>query len=243
MIAFRGISFAYRSGEPLLRGVDLDIPAGVTLLVGPNGSGKSTVLKIAAGVERPDGGTVRIGERDLWGDEEAARGELAYVPEQPDLTPYATIADVIALVCRLRAVPLGRGREALDAAGLAGLASRSIRELSMGQRRRAVLAAAWIGAPRVVLLDEPLEGMDRAMRERIVTWVDRLRGAGAAVVVATHEIEPFVEDAARVISVRAGVCRTWEPLPGVVAARWKLVERLARGEDANLVLDRPTPKA
>jgi ABC-2 type transport system ATP-binding protein len=231
VIVFRGVSFAYRSGEPLLRGVDLDIPAGVTLLVGPNGSGKSTVLKIAAGVERPDGGTVRIGERDLWRDEEAARSELAYVPEQPELTPYATIADVIALVCRLRGVQLERGREALDTAGLPGLGPRSIRELSMGQRRRAVLAAAWIGTPRVVLLDEPLEGMDRAMRERIVSWVDRLRGAGAAIAIATHEIEPFLESAARVISVRAGACRTWEPLPGAGAPRLELIERLSRGED------------
>jgi ABC-type multidrug transport system ATPase subunit len=237
VIAFRNVSFSYRPGEPVLRRASLSIGAGLTLLVGPNGSGKSTVLKIAAGVERPETGSAEIEGHDLWRDEVAARRNLVYVPEQPELTPYATIADVIRLVCRLRAEPLERGREALEAVGLGALGRRSIRELSMGQRRRAVLAAAWIGAPRVVLLDEPLEAMDRAIRERIADWVDRLRVSGAAVVIATHEIEPFVGGAGRVVSLVAGACEVREPLPAVLEARGELIERLARG------LDRPRPEA
>lgn len=230
MIQLFGASFAYRPGEPVLDGVDLAIPAGLTLLVGPNGCGKSTLLKLAAGVERPDGGRVDVDGRDLWRDEAAARAGLAYVPEQPDLTPYASVAEILRLVCRLRGEPLARAGEALAAAGLAGLGGRSVRELSMGQRRRAVLAAAFVGTPSHVLLDEPLEAMDRGARGDVLAWIDRLLTAGAAVLVVSHDLEPFAPRAARALTVAAGRCRTVDPLPEAPAARAALLERLARSE-------------
>src|SRR5512136_684884 len=105
MICLRDVHFFYRHGETVLSGATLEIPPGLTLLIGPNGSGKSTLLKIVAGVERPDRGTAAIDGHDLWIEEVTARMSLAYVSEQPDLTPYATIRDVIYLVCRLRSEP------------------------------------------------------------------------------------------------------------------------------------------
>jgi len=230
MIRFRDVCYAYSPGDPVLRGVNIYIPAGLTLLLGPNGCGKSTLLKLAAGVERPDKGRAEIEGHDLWREEIAARRNLVYVPEQPDLTPYATIKDVLRLVCRLRGEPMERGLEALENAGLKSLSNRSIRELSMGQRRRAVLAAAWIGSPRVVLLDEPLEAMDRAMREQMLVWIDRILGIGASVVIATHEIEPFICKAARAITVREGQCKTYDELPDEVGKRTDLFEALSRGQ-------------
>ena len=213
MIRLRDVQFSYRAGERVLRDVSLEVGPGLTLLLGPNGSGKSTLLKIVAGVERPDAGSAEIEGVDLWKHEVSARRNLAYVSEQPDLTPYATIHDVINLVCRLRAQPLQVGTDALARAGLAAMGARSIRELSMGQRRRAVLAAAWVGSPKVVILDEPLEAMDRAVREKILLWIDGLLVSGAAVVLATHQIEPFVGKAVRAIGVRDGQCGLTEPLP------------------------------
>jgi ABC-type multidrug transport system ATPase subunit len=233
MIRFHQASFSYRAGEPVLAGIDLEIGAGLTLLLGPNGCGKSSLLKLAAGVEEPDEGRVEIDGKDLWTDETTeveARRTLAYVPEQPDLTPYATVREILALVCRLRGEPRERGEEALELVGLRGLAHRSVRELSMGQRRRAVLAAARIGAPRHVLLDEPLEAMDRGAREDILAWIDRLLASGAAVLVVSHDIEPFVPRAVRALTVRDGRSVTVDPLPGDPAERMALMERLARGE-------------
>lgn len=229
MIRFRNIHFSYRHAEPVLVGVNLDIGRGVSLLLGPNGCGKSTLLKMAAGVELPDHGTTEIAGYDLWKNEVLARQNLAYVPEQPDLTPYATIRDVTYLVCRLRKIPLDEGREVLKRVELWDVSSRSIRELSMGQRRRVVLAAAWIGSPRVILLDEPLEAMDRSIREEILAWIDRLLDNGASILIATHEIEPFLMKASRAITVRSGQCRAFEHLPDNPEKRMEFLEGLSRG--------------
>ena len=101
----------------------------------------------------------------------------------------------------------------------------------MGQRRRAVLAAALVGTPRHALLDEPLEAMDRGAREDLLAWTDRLVAAGAAVVVVSHEIEPFAPRATRALAVRDGRCLDAGPLPDDPAARLALLDRMARGEE------------
>lgn len=229
MIRLRHVQFSYRRGRRILDDLSLDIEPGLTLLIGPNGCGKSTLLKILAGIERADGGSAEIQGFDLWKNEVDARRNLVYVSEQPDLTPYATIRDVLALVCRLRSEPLAAGNDALRRAGLTQVADRSIREVSMGQRRRAVLAAAWVGSPKVAILDEPLEAMDRAIREDILLWVDGLLEAGAAVVIATHQIEPFVARATRAIALRDGVARVLEELPSDPSQRLAFLESLSRG--------------
>jgi ABC-2 type transport system ATP-binding protein len=230
MIRFRQAAFAYRPEEPVLAGIDLEIPPGLTLLLGPNGCGKSTLLKLASGVERPDAGRVEIDSHDLWTDEVAARRGLAYVPEQPDLTPYATVREILGLVCRLRGEPRSAAEEALDFVGLRDLAHRSVRELSMGQRRRSVLAAALIGTPSHVLLDEPLEAMDRGSRESILAWIDRLLAVDATVVVVSHDLAPFAPRATRAFTVRDGHALRVDPLPTDPTERLAILEHMARGE-------------
>jgi ABC-type multidrug transport system ATPase subunit len=231
MIDLAGVCFAYEAGAVVLDGVDLHLEDGLTLLVGPNGCGKSTLLRAIAGVERPDRGTVTVHGRDLWTDEVEARRPLAYVPEHPDLSPYASLLEVLRLVCRLRGEPIDRARSALAEAGLLERAQASVRELSAGQRRRALLAAAWVGAPRVVLLDEPLESLDRGLQERVLAWIARLVESHATVVVVSHQLEPFAGMAAAAITVKDGKAIGPVALPADASSRMALLERLARGED------------
>jgi len=230
MIALRDVRFTYGRDGDALTCPELNLPAGVTLLLGPNGAGKSTLLKVIAGVEQPSAGRIAIDGHDLWREEVAARATLAYVPEHPDLTPYATVREVLGLVCRLRGRAIADGDHALAAVGLDGLGDRSVRELSMGQRRRAVLAAAFIGEPETLLLDEPLESMDRAMRSWLTGWIGDASARGATVVVATHDVEPFVSLAQRAIVVARGVPRVLDELPDEPDARMALLDRAARGD-------------
>ncbi len=230
MIRFENVTFTYDGRAKVLDGAEGSLAAGLTLCLGLNGCGKSTLLKLAAGVEFPDSGRVLIDGRDLWRDEVEARRRLAYLPEQPDLTPYATISDILQLVCRLRGEEPGRGREALELMGLAGLEGSSIRELSLGQRRRAVFAAVLVGQPEHVLLDEPLEGMDRSVKAEILSWIGRRVAEGAAVVVVSHTIEPFAAAASRAVTIDGGKIRLVENIPSSPAARMALLESLAKGQ-------------
>jgi ABC-2 type transport system ATP-binding protein len=229
-IELREVAFGYYRNTPVLRDVNLTIDAGLTLVLGPNGCGKSTLLKLAAGVEMPDRGSVAIHGHDLWSDEVEARRDLAYLPEEPDLTPYASLLEILRLVCRLRNEPPDRADEALATAGLSGLGGRSVRQLSKGQRRRALLAAAWIGRPRTLLLDEPLDAVDRNMQQHLINWLGEVRSESGLALVVSHDIGPLAGLADRAVAVHQGHTVLVEDLPLDRDTRLPILERLARGE-------------
>ncbi len=229
MIRFQNVSFAYEKSAAVLSGIDQEFQPGLTMLLGPNGCGKSTLLKLASGVEKPDTGHITIDGYDLWQDEVKARKALAYVPEQPDLTPYATIREILNLVCRLRNEPLEKGMDALDFFDLRDQASRTVRELSLGQRRRAVFAAALIGTPKYILLDEPLEGMDRKIKGEIIAWIEGHVDVGATVVVVSHTIEPFVDLTSQAITIKDGSAIHYSEIPGDARQKLSLLDNLAKG--------------
>jgi ABC-type multidrug transport system ATPase subunit len=204
MIELRNVTFGYDRTRTTLEVPELDIEPGLTLILGANGSGKSTLLRLIAGVEPPRTGTVKIDGHDMWRDEVAARRLVAYVPEAPELTPYASLLDVLELVTRLRGASVASMVGALDRVGLFDLGTRTIRELSMGQRRRAMLATALIGEPKVIILDEPLETLDVGMRAFVRDWVAELRVEGRIVLVATHDVSAFQSMTDSELRVRDG---------------------------------------
>ena len=229
MIRFQNVSFAYEKSTPVLSGIDLELQPGLTMLLGPNGCGKSTLLKLASGVEKPDIGQISIDDHDLWQDEVEARRNIAYVPEQPDLTPYATIREILNLVCRLRNESLEKGMDALEFFDLRAQASRTVRELSLGQRRRAVFAAALIGTPKYILLDEPLEGMDRKIKGEILSWIKSHVDAGAVVVVVSHTIEPLVDLTSQAVTIKDGSAILYTNIPTDPGQKLLLLDNLAKG--------------
>jgi len=231
MMVFENVSFGYEPGRPVVRKASFALTPGLTLLLGPNGCGKSTLLKLAAGVERPDEGRVLVDGADLWKDEATARRGLAYLPEFPDITPYASLRDVIRLVCRLRREPVRAGDRALDTFGLKGESGRSVRELSSGQRKRALFAAAIVGRPAHILLDEPLDALDRQIADDVLAWIRQRMADGAALAVVCHAIEPFADLATRALTVREGFVEQYEALPRAHEGRFHLLDSLARHED------------
>ena len=229
MMVFESVTFGYEPERAVVRQAGFALSPGLTLLVGPNGCGKSTLLKLAAGVERPDAGRILVDGADLWREEAKARRGLAYLPEFPDITPFAAVRDVLRLVCRLRGEPVTAGDRALETFGLADEAGRSVRELSSGQRKRALFAAAFVGRPAHILLDEPLDALDRQIADDVLTWTRQRIADGATVAVVSHAIEPFADLAARALTVRDGLVEQHEALPRSPGDRLQLLDRLARG--------------
>lgn len=224
MIRFHAVTFSYSGQGRELDDINLRIGRGLTLLAGPNGAGKSTLLRVAAGIEKPDSGSISINGVDLWEQEAESRAGLAFLPDHADLSPYATLAETLGLVCRVRRQPAGMAEEKLQQVGLGRMKRRSIRELSFGQRRRAMLAAVMIGEPAVLLLDEPLDGMDAEMRPFILDWIRSRLAAGAAILIASHETETFGPLADAGVGMRDG-----RVLASVENPQNEILVRLARG--------------
>jgi len=233
MMVFENVTFGYEPERAVVRKACLTLSPGLTLLLGPNGCGKSTLLKLAAGVERPDEGRILVDGVELWKEEAKARQGLAYLPEFPDITPYASLRDLLHLVCRLRGEPVMAGERALETFGLAGEAGRSVRELSSGQRKRALFAAAIVGRPANVLLDEPLDALDRQIADDVVAWIRRRMSDGATLAVVSHAFEPFADLATGALTVREGFVEQHETLPPSPEDRFHLLDSLARGEEVS----------
>lgn len=181
-----------------LRGVTLRVTPGVAYgLVGPNGAGKSTLLRILCGISKPDAGSVRLDGSDPFRDPRKAKRLLGCVPEIPPLFELLTGVEQLAWVGRLH----GLSDEALEdrvqelgaVLDLTEALGRRISTYSHGMRQKLAFAAAIVHDPRILMLDEPFEGIDvltvRTMKAAIRQFVD----AGASVLLSSH-ILPLVED-------------------------------------------------
>jgi ABC-2 type transport system ATP-binding protein len=178
-----------------LSNVSLRVPAGAIVgLLGPNGAGKSTMMKSILGLVRPDAGTIRLFGRSVDEDPVAARAQIGYVPEAPSLYDYLTGAEYLDFVADMYALPpaVRRDRIAQFLSGfeLAGHESALVSSYSQGMRQKVALIAALLHHPHLLVLDEPLNGLDP--RSARVTK-DLLRSLAArdrvGVLFSTHVLE------------------------------------------------------
>lgn len=157
--------------EPVLAGVDLEVPAGVTVaLLGPSGCGKTTLLRMIAGLERPDSGSIAVGDRTL-ADENAVvpaeRRGIGMVFQEPALFPHLTVAENVAFGLSRAERAGSRAHEALALVGLEHLAERRPDTLSGGQQQRVAIARALAPRPGALLLDEPFSSLDAPLRAEL----------------------------------------------------------------------------
>ena len=177
-----------------LAGVDLVVRAGEFFtLLGPSGSGKTTLLRLIAGFERPDGGRIELGGRDVTQVPPYARN-VNTVFQDYALFPHMTVAQNIEYGLRVRHVPKAARREkvgrALEMVRLPGLGGRKPAQLSGGQRQRVALARAIVNEPEVLLLDEPLGALDLKLRQEMQLELQRVqRQVGITFVYVTHDQE------------------------------------------------------
>jgi manganese/iron transport system ATP-binding protein len=177
-----------------LQDISFSLSAGkLVAVVGPNGAGKTTLFRVIAGTLRPDSGTVHV-----YGHGPGGHVCIAYVPQrsQVDWSFPVTTTDVV-MMGRIRKLGFFRWpsrrdwafvREALDRVGMLELGDRQIGELSGGQQQRVFLAQALAQEAEVILLDEPLMGLDMPSQEVIFGTLNELKSDGAAIMVATHDL-------------------------------------------------------
>ncbi|MGQ0662298.1 MAG: heme ABC exporter ATP-binding protein CcmA [Pseudomonadota bacterium] len=206
-VAFAGRALACRRSERLVfQGLDFKLEAGQALaVVGPNGSGKSSLLRLMAGLARPEAGALTWGGEAL--DPEAHRARLHYVGHLDGLKAALSVAENLAFHVSLRGRrPRPAAIEAaLEAVGLAGLAALPCRVLSQGQQRRAALARLLAVEAPLWLLDEPTAALDAWAVERMKAALQHHLAAGGSAVVATHHASEFgagaILDLARIPAV------------------------------------------
>lgn len=189
-----GASFAYGQA-PALEDINFELqPGEAVALIGPNGSGKSTLLKGILGLIQRVSGTVEV-----LGEPMAPAGSVGYVPQTDELDPqFPVTLEQVVMMGRYRSVgwlrlPGKRDRQAVTQAlrtvGLAHRARTRFGELSGGQQQRGLLARAMASGPRLLLLDEPFNGLDQKNRDALIGTVKRLKADGVAVLVSTHDLE------------------------------------------------------
>jgi ABC-2 type transport system ATP-binding protein len=185
--------------------VSFTLKPGITGLLGPNGAGKSTLLHMMAGFLAPSAGEVRIEGRPAWKNPEAYRA-LGLVPEREAVYPFLTGYEFALMNARLHGLPDPRAaaERAIETVDLRAAMHRRIEGYSKGMRQRAKVAGALVHDPRILLLDEPFNGMDPAQRMQMMELLRRLADAGRTILISSHILEELHHLADSVLVVVAG---------------------------------------
>jgi len=196
-------------GRTVLAGLDLTLDGeGITLVIGPNGAGKSVLLRMLAGLERPDAGRI------AWNGGKAPAERIAMVFQHP-LLLRTTVANNAALGLKPLGLPRAeahrRAGEVLDRVGLAHRAQDSARHLSGGERQRLALARAWAVRPRLLLLDEPTAALDPTATEAVEAIIREIRTDGAKVMMTTHNLGQAMRLADDIVFIDGGRVREHSP--------------------------------
>jgi iron(III) transport system ATP-binding protein len=207
-LSVQGLYKGY-AGSAVLTGVDLEVPAGsLTAVLGLSGCGKTTLLRVIAGFERAQRGTVSLGGHTLDDGRSYLAPEqrsVGYVPQEGALFPHLSVAENVGFGLARKQRGGRAVSDLLEMVGIAPLAQRMAHELSGGEQQRVALARALARHPRALLLDEPFSSLDASLRNRLREEVHALlRAQGATTVLVTHDQEEALSLADSVAVLRDG---------------------------------------
>ncbi|MFT4235405.1 MAG: ABC transporter ATP-binding protein [Microbacterium sp.] len=193
VLALRGLTKRF-DRRTAVDDLSLDVPAGCMLgLVGPNGAGKTTTLSMTTGLLRPDSGTAGVLGSDVWADPAAAKARMGVLPDGIRMFDRLTGSELLRYSGLLRGMAeadvVVRAAELLDALGLADADSTLVVDYSAGMRKKIGLACALIHAPRLLILDEPLEAVDPVSGDTIRQILKAYVAGGGTVVMSSHVME------------------------------------------------------
>ncbi|WP_028047870.1 ABC transporter ATP-binding protein [Cellulomonas sp. URHE0023] len=230
-------------------GIDLvALPGQVTAVLGPNGAGKTTTIECCEGLRQPDGGTVRVLGLDPVGDARELRPRVGVMLQDGGLPTAIKAREMLAHVATMYAEPRDTA-ELSERLGIDSFGGTTVRRLSGGQRQRLALAAAVIGKPELVFLDEPSAGMDPQSRHAVWDLVRELRDDGVAVVLTTHLMDEAEDLADHVVVIDHGTVIASGTVPSLVSSsddrtlRFESTPGLRLGDLLGLTVTEPTPGA
>ncbi len=197
-----------RKHRPVLKGISLDVPQGnIFGYLGPNGAGKTTTLKCILGLIFPEKGNI-----DILGHSHLslkAKAKIGFLPENPYFYDYLTAEEFLRFYCQLHRIPKGeqdrRIRDLIRMVGLKASASLQLRKYSKGMLQRIGLAQALLNEPELVLLDEPLGGLDPLGRKEMRDIIGRLRDEGRTVFLSSHILQDIEMICDRVAVIINGI--------------------------------------
>ena len=223
----RGVSKTYPNGVQALKDISLTIPAGMYGLLGPNGAGKSTLMRSLATLQEPDEGSIRLGEIDVLKQPDEVRKTLGYLPQEFGVYPRVTAEKLLDHFALLKGIA-GRGerRDVVDAllrqVNLWEVRKQKLGGYSGGMKQRFGVAAALLGNPKLMIVDEPTAGLDPAERVRFLNLLAEL-GEHSAVILSTHIVEDVSELCTRMAIIDRGkILLEAEPLGAIEEMRGRI---------------------
>lgn len=228
-----------------VRGVSFDVGAGEILgLVGPNGAGKTTTLRCLAGIIAPSSGAVTIAGHDIQKDPLPAKRSLAFIPDEPHLFDYLSVEEHLRFIARLYGVADADARVGplLAELELGDKRNSLPGELSRGMRQKLAIACGLLHEPSVLILDEPLTGLDPAGMRRMRATVTQRAASGTSVILSSHLLNLVEELCTKLLVLRQGKAAAYGTIGEIIGAHPELASKSL--EDVFLTLtaaDSPSP--
>ena len=193
--AVKGVSFSVKEGE-------------VLGFLGPNGAGKSTTMRMITGFLPPSSGTAVINGHDIQANPIAAKRDLGYLPEAAPSYRAMTVRDYLSFIAEIRgfkgAAAAKKVAEVVVQAKLEGVAGQTIETLSKGYRQRTAFAAAIIHDPKVLIIDEPTDGLDPNQKFTVREMIKAMAAKGKAIIISTHILEEVDAVCSKVVVIAGG---------------------------------------
>jgi ABC-2 type transport system ATP-binding protein len=235
-LQIRNLSKTYANSVHALKDVTLTIPRGMFGLLGPNGAGKSTLMRTIATLQDPDEGSIRLGDIDALRQKERVRETLGYLPQEFGVYPKVSAERLLDHFAVLKGITERRARkEIVDAllrqTNLYEARKKKLGTYSGGMRQRFGVAVALLGAPKLIIVDEPTAGLDPAERVRFLNLLSEL-GEDAVVILSTHIVEDVSELCSRMAIIDKGaILLETEPLRAVAALQERIWRRVVEKAD------------
>ncbi|MRW93308.1 ATP-binding cassette domain-containing protein [Duganella sp. FT80W] len=230
MLCLRNLHKTYANGVHATRDISLEIPTGLFGLLGPNGAGKSSLMRTIATLQRPDSGSIHLDGIDVLAQPLAMRRQLGYLPQDFGVYPKVSALELLNHFAILKGITArGERREMVEAllqqTNLWEVRRRAVHSYSGGMRQRFGIAQALLGAPRLVIADEPTAGLDPDERNRFLNLLARI-GEQVVVILSTHIVADVTDLCQRMAIIAAGrVVASGEPQVAIAALQASIWQR------------------